>query len=108
MSNFRGVWCTFFFFFFWKFLLANSEDPYQTPRSVATDMGLHCLPMSRKWDARLIWVNMVPGRFGPVVSALSRFGPGSFRSWVVSVRVVSAWVVSVLGRFGQIWWVVSA
>ena len=28
-----------------------------------------------------------------------RFGPESFRSWVVS-----AWVVSVLGRFGQIWW----
>ena len=30
-----------------------------------------------------------------VVSALSRFGPESFRS-----LVVSAWVVSVLGRFG--------
>ena len=28
------------------FLLANSEDPDQTPRSVASDLGLHCLPMS--------------------------------------------------------------
>ena len=24
--------------------------------SVASDLGLHCLPMSQKWDARLIWV----------------------------------------------------
>ena len=33
-----------------------------------------------------------------VVSALSRFGPESFRSWVFSARVVSAWVVS--AKFG--------
>ena len=38
--------------------LANSEDPDQTPRSGASDLGLHCLPMSHKWDARLIWVNV--------------------------------------------------
>ena len=25
--------------------------------SVASDLGLHCLPMSHKNDARLIWVN---------------------------------------------------
>ena len=35
------------------FLLANSEDPDQA----ASDLGLHCLLMSQKWDARLIWVN---------------------------------------------------
>ena len=36
------------------------------------------------------------GSFRPrVVSALSRFGPESFRPWVVS-----AWVDSALGRFG--------
>ena len=28
-------------------MLANSEDPDQTSRSVASDMGLHCLPMSQ-------------------------------------------------------------
>ena len=39
------------------FLLANSEYPDQKPRSAASDLGLHCLPMSQKWDARLIWVN---------------------------------------------------
>ena len=37
--------------------LANSGDPDQTPRSVASDLGLHRLPMSHKKDARLIWVN---------------------------------------------------
>ena len=35
----------------------NSEDPDQTPHSAASDLGLHCLPMSQKWDDRLIWVN---------------------------------------------------
>ena len=54
--NFRGVWCTFSFLFDFKyiFLLANSEDPDQTPHSAASDLGLHCLPMSQKWDTRLI------------------------------------------------------
>ena len=35
---------------------ANSGDPDQTPHSVASDLGLHCLPMSHKKDARHIWV----------------------------------------------------
>ena len=37
---------------------ANSGDPDQTPHSVASDLGLHCLPMSHKKDARHIWVKM--------------------------------------------------
>ena len=28
-------------------LLANSGDPDQTPRSAASDLGLHCLPVIR-------------------------------------------------------------
>ena len=43
-------------------MLADSEDPDQTPRSAASDLGLHCLPVSQKWDARLIWVNSVQQR----------------------------------------------
>ena len=39
-------------------MLANSKVPDQTPRSAASDLGLHCLPMSQKWDARLIWLNV--------------------------------------------------
>ena len=54
-----GVFFSFFILFridTHVFLLANSEDPDLTPRSAASDLGLHCLPMSKKWDARLVWV----------------------------------------------------
>ena len=34
-----------------EFSVANSGDPDQTPRSVASDLGLHCLPLSHKKDA---------------------------------------------------------
>ena len=37
--------------------MANSGSPDQTPRSVASDLGLHDLHMSHKKDAMLIWVN---------------------------------------------------
>ena len=37
---------------------ANSADPDQTPDSVASDLGLHYLPISHKKDARHIWVKM--------------------------------------------------
>ena len=33
-------------------LNANSVYPDQTPRSAASDLGLHCLAMSHLWDAR--------------------------------------------------------
>ena len=35
---------------------ANSKDPDQTPHSVASDLGLHCLPISHNMDARHMWV----------------------------------------------------
>ena len=35
----------------------NSLDPDQKPRSAASDLGLHCIPMSPLWDARHKWVN---------------------------------------------------
>ena len=31
-------------------MIATSVDPDQTPCSAASDMGLHCLPRSQKWD----------------------------------------------------------
>ena len=37
---------------------ANSVDPDQMPHSVASDLGLHCLPVSHLWDARHKWVKM--------------------------------------------------
>ena len=36
-------------------MYANSVDHDQTPRFAASDLVLHYLPMSLKWDARLIW-----------------------------------------------------
>ena len=38
---------------------ANSGDPDQTPRSAASELGLHFLSMSHKNNASLIWVNFV-------------------------------------------------
>ena len=35
---------------------ANRVDPDQTPRSAASDLGLHCLPMSILCDASLTWL----------------------------------------------------
>ena len=40
-----GWW---FSFLLKNILLANSGDPGQTPRSVASDLGLHFLPASHK------------------------------------------------------------
>ena len=35
---------------------SNSISQGETPRSVVSDLGLYCLPMSHKKDARHIWV----------------------------------------------------
>ena len=37
-------------------LFANSGDPDQTPRSAASDLGLHCLPSTLLHVSRLQWV----------------------------------------------------
>ena len=46
-SNFKRTFCK----------QANTGDPDQTPHYAASDLGMHCLPMPHKKDARLIWVN---------------------------------------------------
>ena len=40
-------------------LFANSGDPDQTPRSAASDLGLHCLPITLLGVTRLQWVNCI-------------------------------------------------
>ena len=41
-----------------KYILeAKSEHSDRVPHSAASDLGLHCLPMSHKKDARLKWIN---------------------------------------------------
>ena len=42
---------------------ANSVDPDQTPRKAASDLSLHCLPISHLWDARHKWVENGVGYF---------------------------------------------
>ena len=39
-------------------LFANSGDPDQTLHSAASDLGLHCLPITLLRVSRLQWVNM--------------------------------------------------
>ena len=43
-------------------MLANSEDQDQTSHYAVSELGLHCLSMSHKKDARLIWVIIVYAR----------------------------------------------
>ena len=42
-------------------LFANSGDLNQTPRSAASDLGLHCLPITLIQVSRLQWVNYMFG-----------------------------------------------
>ena len=37
-------------------LFANSGDPDHTPRSAASDQGLHCLPITLLQVSQLQWV----------------------------------------------------
>ena len=41
-------------------LFANSGDPDQTPHSAASDLGLHCLPVTLSRVSRLQWVKQTP------------------------------------------------
>ena len=52
---FRGVRGDFYFLshFSMKFLCANRLAPDVTPQNAASYLGLYCLPMSHKRDARL-------------------------------------------------------
>ena len=67
ISNRRGVWLFLLLRYFIETLVlsANSVDPDQTPHSAASDLLLHCLPMSLLWDTRHKWVqlNIVIYRF---------------------------------------------
>ena len=62
-SNVRCIWLVFIIIIFIEILVfnVNSVDPDQTPRSTASDLGLHCLTMSLLWDAKLKWVNSISG-----------------------------------------------
>ena len=57
VSSKRGV-CLVFIMVYRTSCNLCSVDPNRTPRSAASDLGLHCLPMSLLLDARLKWVSL--------------------------------------------------
>ena len=52
---------------------ANSVDPDQTPRSEASDLGLHCLPISHLWHTRHNWVNHLIVQSRPILTKFRHF-----------------------------------
>ena len=56
---FRDIRSNFSFLchFLMKIMSANRKVPDGTPLFAASHLGLFCLPLSHKKDARLIWVN---------------------------------------------------
>ena len=42
-------------------LFANSEDPDPTPHSAASDLGLHCLPITLLGVSQIQWVKTLLG-----------------------------------------------
>ena len=47
-----GVLGCFYSIFDGKILLANNADPDQMPHDVASDLDLHCLPLTLLWVSR--------------------------------------------------------
>ena len=65
------------FFIFTQILLersvTNSGDPDQKPHNAASDLGLHCLLMSHKNEARLKWVNpFFPGNHKWIIYQIAK------------------------------------
>ena len=60
ICHFRGVRSILspLFYFLIKIMLANNVDPDQIPYYVASDLGLHCLPMTLLHVSGLKWVNL--------------------------------------------------
>ena len=52
--NRRDVWLVIIITMFLEISVVNANciNPDQTPRSAASDLGQHCLPMSVLWDTR--------------------------------------------------------
>ena len=48
ICHFRSVWSnlSLLCYFKWKILLSNNVDPDQMPHHMASNLGLHCLPMT--------------------------------------------------------------
>ena len=56
-------------------VFANSGDPDQTPRSAASDLRLHCLPITFLGVSRLQWGNTDIGPLIYVHTTVQRWEP---------------------------------
>ena len=65
-------------------LFANSGDPDPTPRSAASDLGLHCLPSTLLRVSRLQWVNP---QWLEISMSRTNFHNGPKNVWAIEVRL---------------------
>ena len=66
-------------------LVANSGDPDQTPRSAASDLGLHGLPITLLGVSRLQWIKRYEPGTRALQNCLLRTGFHSFTITYFSV-----------------------
>ena len=70
-------------------LFANSGNPDQTPHSVASDLGLHCLPITLLGVCRLQWVSRLhQGRM--IMRACPKPPQIVQKSWVVFIYLMNS------------------
>ena len=75
-------------------LFANSGDPDQTPCSAASDLGLHCLPITLLRVSRLQWVKETKQKkklklsSAAVVVSTLRFNPSSAEPGALLLQTV--------------------
>ena len=55
-------------------LFANRGDPDQTPCAAASDLGLHCLPITRLGVSSLQWVKGYPNLLGKCSVVVEELG----------------------------------
>ena len=78
-------------------LFANIGDPDHTPRSSASDLGLHCLPITLLGVSRLQWVNLfMPS--GLLYLSLTPRSSAQVHFQPKSVKVVFITCISLLYR----------
>ena len=64
---------SFLFHFSMKIKIANRIAPDGTPRFAASHLGLFCLPLSHKKDARFIWLSIKLAQNERSAEILKRF-----------------------------------
>ena len=80
-------------------LFANNGDPAQIPRSVASDLGLHCLLISLLEISSLQWVTSANRSRGPGQKHRAPTGAGVQDKIIASNFPASILYKSIAGRY---------